>query len=252
MQKMIKAGFLAFVIGICGAMVFAPTHEKNKDQLLFAKAEAMLELARQEQLHVISWQVRAKGNEEVVHSKGEYEQKVDAFAAEHPTFERQPLESNQDSWSEVFIQDRGNGLQEVVKWLAVKDEGQIILMKSYELIASAEESVFDQALLKERLNRLEMESALLFYQLTAETTTLNDDSLFATGKRYMEQLGATIQEVLKEETFVSLSAYNNEWDTGIALENGNNMNVQVALRQNPDLGQQTRVTLGTPIITTEY
>lgn len=88
--------------------------------------------------------------------------------------------------------------------------------------------------------------------MTAETTTLNDDSLFATGKRYTEQLGATIQEVLKEETFVSLSAYNNEWDTGIALVNGNNMNVQVALRQNPDLGQQTRVTLGTPIITTEY
>ena len=67
-------------------------------------------------------------------------------------------------------------------------------------------------------------------------------------RQLLHDLNATEVEKIENKTFVSLSAYNKQWKEMIQT-NGNKMNVQVGLRQQ---GQQTTVTIGTPIITTEY
>ena len=62
--------------------------------------------------------------------------------------------------------------------------------------------------------------------------------------------GKNIQN-LKEENFISLSAYTENWGTKIPLGNEEFMNLQIALR-NYESNGPTKVTIGTPIITTEY
>lgn len=62
--------------------------------------------------------------------------------------------------------------------------------------------------------------------------------------------GVSVEE-LKEETFVSLSAYTELWEQAIYTGHQHKMNLQVALRTE-GLGSKTTVTIGTPIITSEY
>ena len=67
----------------------------------------------------------------------------------------------------------------------------------------------------------------------------------------LSQLSAQKVEELKESHFVSISAYNNNWDS-VLMSNHEKMNLQLGLRQEPILGGRTTVTIGTPIITIEY
>jgi hypothetical protein len=67
----------------------------------------------------------------------------------------------------------------------------------------------------------------------------------------LAQFSAQKIEFLKEETFISVSAYTNIWNNSIISSN-EKMNLQVAIRANQDLGGQTTITIGTPIIMSEY
>lgn len=67
----------------------------------------------------------------------------------------------------------------------------------------------------------------------------------------LAEFSAETIESLKEETFISISAYTNTWNNAIAT-NDQQMNLQVAIRAIEGLGGKTTVTIGTPIITTEY
>ncbi|MGO4889173.1 YwmB family TATA-box binding protein [Anaerobacillus sp. MEB173] len=68
---------------------------------------------------------------------------------------------------------------------------------------------------------------------------------------FVEAFSAQKIEGLNEETFVSLSAYTDDWETSIQSKE-KNINLQIALRSNERLGGRTTVTIGTPIITSEY
>lgn len=61
---------------------------------------------------------------------------------------------------------------------------------------------------------------------------------------------AKMIELINEETFVSVTAYNEKWDRYLPTINGK-MNIQVAMRH-LGLGGKTTVVVGTPIITSEY
>lgn len=66
----------------------------------------------------------------------------------------------------------------------------------------------------------------------------------------LHEFQATPIEALREETFVSVSAYTRQWENALPT-NRHPMNIQLALRKE-GLGQKTTVVVGTPIITIEY
>lgn len=77
-----------------------------------------------------------------------------------------------------------------------------------------------------------------------------DFGLYKQALRLMTTFSAVPVEQLKEETFVSISAYTKHWDEKINTAH-KAMNLQIAIR-NQGMGGQTAVTIGTPIITSEY
>ncbi|MFD1359246.1 YwmB family TATA-box binding protein [Fictibacillus halophilus] len=75
--------------------------------------------------------------------------------------------------------------------------------------------------------------------------------LYSQANELVQAFSGVSVEELKEETFVSLSAYTEQWEQAIYTGHQNKMNLQVALRSE-GLGSKTTVTIGTPIITSEY
>ncbi|HET7657037.1 MAG TPA: YwmB family TATA-box binding protein [Bacillales bacterium] len=73
--------------------------------------------------------------------------------------------------------------------------------------------------------------------------------LLQRAQKLLQSFSAVPVEKLQEKTFVSVSAYNGEWKRSIQTRHHHKMNLQVALRT---VGDSTTVTIGTPIITTEY
>lgn len=74
--------------------------------------------------------------------------------------------------------------------------------------------------------------------------------LYQRAEKLLKEFSAIPVEAMKEETFVSVSAYTEKWNNAIPTKNGN-FNIQLALR-NQGLGGKINVAIGTPIITSEY
>lgn len=86
--------------------------------------------------------------------------------------------------------------------------------------------------------------------VTGKKSDTMRSALSVEAKRIMKQLGAKFVESLEEPSFVSLSAYNKQWEPSITT-NGKKMNVQIALR-NENSTNSTHVMIGTPILLDEY
>lgn len=116
-------------------------------------------------------------------------------------------------------------------------------------------SSFDPNTWEKIRQKMEQEMAAVFSggeQIFSCVRASGDDTmesgLLKKGEQLLQRLSAVPVEWMNEKTFVSISAYNAAWSDG--LNSGSQkMNVQAALRNN---GNTTSVTLGTPIITTEY
>lgn len=66
----------------------------------------------------------------------------------------------------------------------------------------------------------------------------------------LDSLSASYVEGLKERNFVSVSGLSNKFDDGIQTKTGKAFNVQIGLRKSEN--KEIHITMGTPIITTEY
>ena len=74
--------------------------------------------------------------------------------------------------------------------------------------------------------------------------------LFKRAQQLLQSFSAVPVEKLQEKTFVSISAYTEQWKKeSILTKHHHKMNLQVGLRT---VNGNTTVTIGTPIITTEY
>ncbi|MGG6447403.1 YwmB family TATA-box binding protein [Pseudobacillus badius] len=92
-----------------------------------------------------------------------------------------------------------------------------------------------------------------FYSIKGEVDERNigRGKLVKKAKGLMDSLDAVEIESLVEEDFVSLSGLSTKWENSINLDGNKKMNLQIAMRFNPK-NDRLNVTVGTPIVTTEY
>ncbi|MEQ6390850.1 YwmB family TATA-box binding protein [Bacillaceae bacterium S4-13-58] len=69
-------------------------------------------------------------------------------------------------------------------------------------------------------------------------------------EKYLEKMEVEKLEKLEEKDFVAVSGYTPKWNAAIPISDKDSMNVQFGLRSG--LGSGTTITIGTPIITSEY
>lgn len=85
----------------------------------------------------------------------------------------------------------------------------------------------------------------------AEKRDMGERELVKNARKLMGSLSAAEVESLVEDDFVSLSGLSRKWTNSINLDKQKKMNVQIAMRVNPK-NDKLNVTVGTPIVTTEY
>lgn len=132
--------------------------------------------------------------------------------------------------------------QEYLTYLIYEVNGTKTIRNSWEL------SSFE---IKNRLSDLFRGDSKIFTCVTGNVNDKLNLDLYNKADEIIKSLSAITVEELNEETFISLSAYTELWDTKIET-NHKKMNLQVALRKADGLGGKTTITIGTPIITTEY
>lgn len=92
-----------------------------------------------------------------------------------------------------------------------------------------------------------------FYSVkgSEKITNLQQVELTKRAKGLVSAFSAKEVESLEEANFVSFSALSSKWNYSLNLNNQNKMNLQIAMRVNSK-NDTLNVTVGTPIITTEY
>ena len=105
-------------------------------------------------------------------------------------------------------------------------------------------------MINQKLSQLFTKQHAFFSCVKGEFNDKMKGVLFDKAVRLLASFQAQPIESLREETFVSVSAYTEQWKTSLSVGQ-QQMNLQLALRQN-GLGARTTVVIGTPIITSEY
>ncbi|ARK32739.1 YwmB family TATA-box binding protein [Halalkalibacter krulwichiae] len=172
-----------------------------------------------------------------------------------------------DDWEESFVSTEGsewkahytyvqpNGLIESLQFFAypTPNNKALTYLVTYQVLGtngSVIESNIVNELVELRTEQLSLQDATAYVQFQANDRSGSSD-IKANAKKWIQQLGANEVEALIEEGFVSYSAFHSEWESHIETA-GTKMNIQLAIRENERLGAGTTVTIGTPIITTEY
>jgi hypothetical protein len=99
-------------------------------------------------------------------------------------------------------------------------------------------------------NQLFVKQPTFFACIKGEFSDNMKGGLFYNALHLLREFQATPVESLREESFVSLSAYTGQWKNVLPTDDYQPMNIQLALRER--LGGKTTVVVGTPIITIEY
>ncbi|NGP44742.1 hypothetical protein G4V62_07150 [Bacillaceae bacterium SIJ1] len=126
-------------------------------------------------------------------------------------------------------------------------------MLSYELKSSNAEKDRVQAIVKQFASVREKwfsKNTTIYACLQGQSSAMISGVLSNHAASLLRAFDATPVEMIEEQSFISVSAYNDLWEQHIVVPSGK-MNLQTALRKNRSSGV-IDVTIGTPIITVEY
>ncbi|WP_096203069.1 YwmB family TATA-box binding protein [Bacillus sp. FJAT-45350] len=235
------------------AMAFTQLPLDGELELQAGHVEEIVQLMEVNEVDVTEWRLYTRGEHQIVQDKEEYEKNLTNFKMRFDGFEWQQIDD--EHWK-VQGQKAHSELPfvEQLTVLAYPSGQSYSMYLIYELHGSSwNEDTWQHIAYEfhERYEQLFPDENSIFTTVTGKTHSIEVGSLYETAQLYLNQLSSEKIEELNEETFVSLSAYNRKWMDSIQT-NENQMNVQVALRQSPRMGGETTVTIGTPIITTEY
>lgn len=241
-----KYGF-AFILLLLPIFMFGETEERTKlEQLLF--------LFESNNIQLEEWKLYTRGRANVYHSESDFEKAIERLTAEMDSFvwKKDP---NEYYYLSGMYTHPTLPLEETLSIYSYPSRQHSYLMfVSYEMVAKPSGEKFDIAEHEQRWNKT-LETVFPKNKPTVYTIVKgkekNNGKLYERAEQLASQLGAEKVEELKEERFVSLAAYNKQWKDEL-VSRDQKINLQIGLRQEPNLGLHTTVTIGTPIITTEY
>ncbi|MDV2886463.1 hypothetical protein BTR22_04035 [Alkalihalophilus pseudofirmus] len=254
---MVRILFFGFIFLLAGySYMQATTSHAHNNNL--REIESILDLAQQEELHVQGWQLRMRAGQGQVSDLESFKQYVHNLNSQFTGWNVSDVHMSETDWSIEATRPSVLGdSQERLSIYAYEQHGSYEIIHTYELNGTSTKALGERELhelLEERKESFSLQDSPVYSQVRAvrpEDSEYVQPSLGDQARDFVEKLGATEIESLNEETFVSVSAYNDVWTDAI-VTNGHKMNLQVALRSGETMGSGTTVTIGTPIITTEY
>ncbi|MFA9457643.1 YwmB family TATA-box binding protein [Halalkalibacter sp. AB-rgal2] len=210
-------------------------------------------------LEVEEWHIRVRDQRLLPFtSEDDFMHDLEQLFQSNKNWVRQDLDMTGTDWSALYTyEDDKRPVKEAIRINMhpispeSNERNRII---SYQIQANDLITEYDlNEIVEQRITELGLDEGEAYVQLRAikEKERTNTTNIQTQAYEWLEHLDAQAVEELVEEQFISLSAYQPEWGSGLMTGN-EHMNVQIALRDVEGMGARTRVTIGTPIITTEY
>ena len=224
----------------------------SKDEQGMDELPALIGTLKIEKVTLESWSVYARENSKTINNLSSYYEKVYALENDNKDMQWTSINDNKDEQLKTTGMRSNKGYQETISCFAYPYKGRYRTYLIYEVKGKS----WNEQKWGEIHSKINEQLSDLFQRKDGETFALVSgkvDGIMSIGmnqkaKRFLTDLKATEIEKDNDKTFVSLSAYNKHWKDLIQT-NGNKMNLQIGIRKT---GEETTVTLGTPIITAEY
>lgn len=230
---------------------FGETQERSELQVL-------LELFRGNHIELAEWKLYTRGEIERFNSVELFEEGANNVMSSMERFVWEKAESNVENEHLYVTGTYSHPTLPLTERLSVysypSSKNSNLMYISYEI--SAEPMSKDQIDLERIQQDWDATLTTLFKEKPQIFTMVKGRELGSTdlderAEELLQQLSAQKVEQLTETNFVSISAYNEKWNSNL-MSKDQMMNLQLGLRQEPILGGKTTVTIGTPIITIEY
>ncbi|MGC4379093.1 YwmB family TATA-box binding protein [Fictibacillus sp. Mic-4] len=206
------------------------------------------------QIKVAKWSLYTKGTLGLISDFKGYEKMVGQLMRTTPGFNWESLDSKRPHWEVTGT--RRNNVEGVTERLTLVQYPHKGKLETY-LIYAAKGKGWQNKKWNEFKGVFDKQMDTIFSKpmpvFTCVTGMFNDKmnvGLQSQARKLLHTFSAVPIEELNEKTFVSISAYTRNWNE-VIMTKKRKMNVQIALRDK-GLGKKRTVTIGTPIITSEY
>ncbi|OIJ21772.1 hypothetical protein BKP45_03485 [Anaerobacillus alkalidiazotrophicus] len=224
---------------------------------LFSELNQIVDVMDKHDIELTEWTLYTRGQLNHWTEPGEYEKELKTIQQMLSHFDWEPLKDypkDQKKAIGTFIH-HDIGVTQTLTYIVYPHNKQLHSYLIYEVqgVQTLSEKQLDSltSVVLFRHQDLFNKNTKIFTCATGNGSDKLNLGLGEQAELLLKEFSAQKIEALKEETFISISAYTNIWNSSLTTTE-ESMNLQLAIRANERLGGETTVTIGTPIITTEY
>ncbi|MFV2050683.1 YwmB family TATA-box binding protein [Metabacillus litoralis] len=211
------------------------------------KLEEMIEIAEKNQISITSWQGYLKADLGTANSDEEVKKIVENTKDEFPFINEwitHEPENHHVTVEAKINKQVSSQLHKIQIYVTESnDRYQMFLTIQFK------DNALDSKGLHSIVDNINVKIDKEYYTISGYLEGKPD--LKETTTKLMNGYGADFIEGVQEKGFHSISGYTSKWEESIPAKNNKEVNVQMGLRYSPDQ-ERTNVTIGTPIIITEY
>ncbi|WP_246945376.1 YwmB family TATA-box binding protein [Bacillus pinisoli] len=210
----------------------------------------MVQVADDQNISITSWKIYVQDTVSYAYSKKEADQQVKQLIESAKAYTFQEDESTSSEYSKLvgYKDTSSPTLKESAVITIYEEEDKFRISRTYEVLGSKwSENLWKyvSSTYKEELKNSEK----VFYSLYG--TKALDQNLEQVATDLMTEFNAETVEEMKEEQFISLSAYRDDWKVKLPTKGGKAFNLQVGVRLDSEK-KIADIAMGTPIITSGY
>ena len=243
------SGFVFFVL-LCFAVVIVG-NERSGAQAIHSttstELEEIINVYEQNEIFVNEWKLYARENVYTIRNKVSFQEEVNRVKQKMGHFLWEE-ERTDETWKLVGTYENE---KITIMMTDIKTSPKTNLWYEVHAFGWDGENSLDQVVnFHENTSIIFHEKPEIFSCVIGEMSDIIEVSLKNRADGLLRGFSAIEMESLTEDTFLSISAYNDQWERFLPTPNGK-MNLQLSLRKN-GLGDKITVVIGTPIITIEY
>jgi TATA-box binding len=241
-----KISFIVSFIGIIGFIIFQ-TGNKATDANGLEELPAISEILQAENIMIHEWSLYAREKMDAALQDDKAKELMEQF----PDWEWST--SSDAKHKEYTAISASSEFQETIQLVSNPENHQAPAYVIYEVKGPSwgtNADIFLKKEISERMSDIFRGNATIFSCIKGKFNDKIETALPDNVNRLLKAFNGKEIEALKEDKFISVSAYSPHFTTSIK-KNNDRMNLQIAVR-NDGLGDITTVVVGTPIITIEY
>jgi hypothetical protein len=213
----------------------------------------MVEVAKQQEISITEWKIYSRESVKHALTKEESRKEISNLLALHDAYTWN-TEGHQGNDHYKLIGQKKNPssiMNEQAIVTVYKDGGNYRISLAYEISGKEWSNETWDYLKSSYKDQINDHSTYYTIYGTKNYNKTHEMDVEAQATSILESLSSENVEEVKENHFISVSAYVKDWEMKIPTKNDKVFNLQVGLRMDP-VKEQMNVAIGTPIITTGY